>query len=33
MVSAWHEYVGGSRDSGIVYCATDVLGMSVVREM
>ena len=33
VVSAWHEYVGGSRGSGIVNSAADVLGMSVVREM
>ena len=31
VVSAWH--VGGTRGSGIVYSAADVLGMSVVREM
>ena len=31
MVSAWH--VGGTRGSGIVYSATDVLWMSVVRGM
>ena len=29
-VSAGHEYVGGTRGSGIVSSATDVLGMSVV---
>ena len=32
-VSAGHEYVGGTRGSGIVYSAADVLGMSVVRGM
>ena len=32
-VSAGHEYVGGTRASGIVYSAADVLGMSVVPEM
>ena len=26
-----HEYVGGTRGSGIVSCAADVLGMSVMR--
>ena len=31
MVSAVH--VGGTRGSGIVYCAADVLGMSVLRRM
>ena len=31
MVSAWH--VGGTRGSDIVSSATDVLWMSVVREM
>ena len=32
-VSAGHEYVRGTRGSGIVYIAADVLGMSVVRGM
>ena len=31
MVNAWH--VGGTRDSGILSSADDVLGMSVVRGM
>ena len=29
-VNAGHEYVGGTRGSGIVSSAADVLGMSVV---
>ena len=33
MVSAGHEYVGGTRDSGIVSSAADVLWMSVARVM
>ena len=33
VVSAWHEYVGGPRGSGIVSSAADVLAMSVVRGM
>ena len=33
MVSAGHAYVGGTRGSGIVSSAADVLGMSVVRGM
>ena len=33
VVSAGCEYVGGTRGSGIVYSADDVLGMSVVRGM
>ena len=33
VVSAGHEYVGGTRDSGIVSSTADVLGMSVVRGM
>ena len=32
-VSAGHEYMGGTRGSGIVYSAADVLGMTEVREM
>ena len=32
-VSAGHEYVGGTRGLGIVSCAADVLGMSIVRGM
>ena len=32
-VSAEHEYVGGTRGSGIVSSAADMLGMSVVRGM
>ena len=28
-----NEYVGGTRGSGIVYSAADLLGMSVVRGM
>ena len=32
-VGAVHEYVGGTRGSGIVSSAADVLGMTVVREM
>ena len=32
-VSAGHEYVGGTRGSGLVSSATDVVGMSVVRGM
>ena len=32
-VNAGHEYVGGTRGSGIVYSAADVLGMRVVRGM
>ena len=31
VVRAGHEYVGGTRGSGIVSSADDVLGMSVVR--
>ena len=30
-MSTKHEYVGGTRGSGIVSNAVDVLGMSVVR--
>ena len=30
VVSAWHEYVGGTRGLGSVSSATDVLVMSVV---
>ena len=33
VVSAGHEYVGGTRGSGIVSSASDVLQMSVVRGM
>ena len=33
VVSVWHECVGGTRCSGIVPSAADVLGMSVVRGM
>ena len=33
MVSAGHEYVGGTRGSCILSSAADVLGMSVVRGM
>ena len=33
VVSAGHEYVSGTRGSGIVSSAADVLGMSVVRGM
>ena len=33
MVSAGNEYVSGTRGSGIVSGAADVLGMSVVRGM
>ena len=33
LVSAEHEWVGGTRDSGIVSSAADVLGRSVVRRM
>ena len=32
-LSAWHEYVSGTCGSGIVYSATDMLGMSVVHGM
>ena len=32
-VSISHEYVGGTRGSGIVHCVGYVLGMSVVRGM
>ena len=32
-VSAGYAYVGGTHGSGIVSCAADVLGMSVVRGM
>ena len=32
VVSAGHAYLGGTRGSGIVSSAADVLGMSVVRE-
>ena len=31
VVSAGHEYVGGTRGSGFVSSAADVLGISVVR--
>ena len=31
LVSAGHEYVGGTRGSGIVSSAADVIWMSVVR--
>ena len=30
VVSAWHEYVGGTRGSGIVSSSADVLGMREV---
>ena len=30
VVGAWHEYVGGTRGSGIVSSADDLLEMSVV---
>ena len=33
VVSVGHEYVGGSRGSGIISCSADVLGMSEVRGM
>ena len=33
VVSAGHEYVGGTRGSGIVSSAAEVLGMSVLRGM
>ena len=33
VVSVWHEYVGGTRGSGIVSSAAGMLGMSVVRRM
>ena len=33
VVSAGHEYVDGTRDSGIVFSATAVLGMNMVRGM
>ena len=33
VVSARHEYVGGTRSSGIVSSAADVLGMREVCEM
>ena len=33
VVSAVHEYVGGTRGSGIMSSAADVIGMSVVRGM
>ena len=33
MVTTHHEDVGGTRCSGMVSCAPDVLGMSVVRGM
>ena len=33
VVSAGHEYVGGTHGSGIVSVAADVLWMSVVRGM
>ena len=29
-ITAWHEYVGGTRGSGFVFNAADVLGMRVV---
>ena len=32
-MSAWHDYVGATRGSGIVSNAADVLGMSVVSGM
>ena len=32
-MSAWHDYVGGTRGSDIVSNAADVLGMSVGRRM
>ena len=32
-MNAGHEYVGGTRGSGIMSTAADVLGMSVVRGM
>ena len=32
-VNAGHEYVDGTRGSGIVSSASDMLGMSVVRGM
>ena len=31
VVNAWHEYVNDTCGSGIVSCAADVPGMSVVR--
>ena len=30
-MTAWHNYVGGTRDTGIVSSAADVLGVHVVR--
>ena len=33
VVSAGHEYVGGTHGSGVVSTAADILGMSVVRGM
>ena len=30
-VSAWYEYMGGTRGSGVVYSVYDVLEMSGVR--
>ena len=33
VVSSWHEYVVGTRSSGIVSSTVDVLGMSAVRGM
>ena len=33
MVSAWHEYGGGTRGLGIVSSGADVIWMSVVRGM
>ena len=29
-MSAWHDYVGGTHASGMVFNAADMLGMSVV---
>ena len=31
VINTGHDYMGGTRGSGIVFNATDVLGMSVVR--
>ena len=33
VVSAWHEYVGGTHSSDSVCIAADVIGMSVVHGM
>ena len=32
-LSTWHEHVGGTRGSGMVSNAADMLGISVVRGM